>query len=847
MTVQPFLIAAPRVGIERDLSEWLIPNDAYVDLQDCYLWRGRIKRRQCYSLLGRLNWQIGTTDGAGGFTFILPNFPLSPGVSQFLIGTQVYQDPKATTGGDPVVLLTDGPGSGTLNRTTGQVTIVGAPLVTAVFYFSGLPVMGLQPLESPTFAAENIDTLIAFDTRFAYLNVNAANAFVGLNFYRGTATIFNWTGSDSQFFWTTNYAGAMWATNNNPGFQPLPVATTPAGGDGIRWLDMDQSGWVNFLPPVDATNKLMGCLIILPYKGRLVCFNTTEGTALGGLATQRNFAQRARWSQNGTPFYTAPIPTFYQSQTPDPNAWRSDLTGKGGFIDAPTLEQIISVEYVYDALVVYFERSTWQLAYTGDELLPFIWVKINTELGAQSPFSIIPLDHTAVALGNVGIHQCDSIDVKRIDQKIPDEVFNIQNASQGPKRVYGIRDYFNQLLYWTMPYIGQNSENGFQTDGTAFIYPNKVLVYNYIEGSYSFFNESFTCFGYYQPQTSITWSSTETWESSLPWVSPIDQSEFQNIVGGNQQGYVEILNQKDFNAPSLFISNIAPGSPTTTITSPNHNIQEGDFIQINAPTGIVGLDSIIFKVATIIDANNFTIPTPVAPTGIFTGSGQITTVNQLSILTKRFNPFIAEGSQVRLNYADFYFENDINGQVTINLFIDEDSSIPVNETPLTPISTVSSAITAITAANPCVVTVANASSMKLNDVIFINDVLGMVQINNIGYVITNITGNNITIDVDSTAFTAYTSGGTVWDISQTTGNFVNLFPETTYASLDSPDVRFANSKLWKRIYFSNISQLFQLQITLNDNQMQSEPIVASNNTLHGMILWFSKAGRLINI
>lgn len=857
MSVQPFLIASPKVGLERDLEPWLIPSDAYPDLEDCYLWRGRIKRRQCYSLLGRLNWQIGTTAIDGTFATTVPGFPstqvLLPAVSQFQIGTQIFQDPDPIISDDPVDLLTNSTSltASTLDRSTGAVSLNTGPVLadTAVFYYPGLPVMGLAALESTTFGAENIDTLVAFDTRFAYLNVNATNPFVALNFYRGTATVFNWTGTDSQFFWTTNYAGAMWATNNNPGFQPAPLATTPDGGDGIRWLDMDQTGWVNFLPPIDSVNRLMGCLIILPYKGRLICLNTTEGTAIGGLTVQRNFAQRARWSQNGNPFYTTPIPTYYPIQVASPTAWRSDITGRGGFIDAPTLEQIISAEFVYDALVVYFERSTWQLAYTGDELLPFIWVRINTELGAQSPFSIIPLDHTAIAFGNVGIHQCDSIDVKRIDQRIPDEVFNVQNANQGPKRVCGIRDYFNQLLYWTMPYLGQNSENEWQTDGQAIIYPNKILVYNYVEGSYSFFNDSFTTFGYYQPQSSLTWSSTLTWASELPWVSPVEQSEFQNIVAGNQQGYVEILNQNDFNSPSLFISNITPGTPSTTIISPNHNIQAGDFIQINAPTattGITGLDQVIYQVALVIDANTFTIPTPVAPTGVYIGQAQITTVNQLSILTKRFNPYIAEGSQIRLNYADLYFENDPNGQVTVNLYINEDSTTPVNSLPTTaPISSVSSTITAITATNPAVITVTNASSFHLNDVIFINGVLGMIQINNLGIVVTNITGNNITIDLDASTFSVYTSGGIAWDISQNTGNFVNLFPETTYTN--SPDTNFGNSKLWKRIYFDNISQLFQLQITLSPNQMMAQPIVESNNTLHGMILWFSKAGRLINI
>ena len=423
MTVQPFLIAAPKVGLERDLEPWLLPNDAFPDLEDCYLWRGRIKRRQCYQLLGRLNRQIGMTEIDGTFSFTLPNFPILPGASQFQVGSmnpQIFQDPEPTGTPDMVNLLTPGLGSGTLVRTTGVLALNTDPALadTPVFYYPGLPVMGLASLESASLANQNVDTLIAFDTRFAYLNVNSPNTFQNLSFYQGTTTPLMWTGTDYQFFWTTNYANALWATNNNPGFQDVPLASTPEAGDGIRWLDQNKSGWVNFLPPVNANgtiNFLMGSLIILPYKGRLICLNTMEGTSIGA---PKNFAQRARWCQNGTPFYVDVLPTQWAANgfSFSATSWCSDVTGKGGYIDAPTLEQIISAEFVYDALVVYFERSTWQLAYTGDELLPFIWVRINTELGSQSTFSIIPLDHTAIAIGNVGIHQCDSIDVKRIDQ-----------------------------------------------------------------------------------------------------------------------------------------------------------------------------------------------------------------------------------------------------------------------------------------------------------------------------------------------------------------------------------------------------------------------------------------------
>ena len=217
-----------------------------------------------------------------------------------------------------------------------------------------------------------------------YSNVN--DRFQDITFHKTTGTAFSWTGADSDFFWTTNYNNAFWATNSVEGFQSTVDSTNPAAGDGIRWYD--GSGWINFLPQVDATNFLMGSTLIVSYRNRLVMLNTTEGSAFG---VSTNYRQRARWCQNGTPYYVAPVPSGFTGGV-DVNSWRDDVVGKGGFIDAPTSQAIIGAAFIHDTLIVYFERSTWQLRYTGDPVLPFIWERINTELGAESTFSTILSD-----------------------------------------------------------------------------------------------------------------------------------------------------------------------------------------------------------------------------------------------------------------------------------------------------------------------------------------------------------------------------------------------------------------------------------------------------------------------
>lgn len=781
MAYQPFLIANTRVGLERDLEPWLIPQDAYPELEDCYIWRGRIKKKQGYVLLGRLVRKIGKTDAGGNFgPFVLPNFPLSLGVSSFIIGTDLFQDPQVTAG-DPVTLLTNGAAiTKTLNRSNGTLTITNSQPLTDVLYQPGLPVMGLRTLDSTAF---NQGLLVGFDTRFSYLFNTVSQTFNDLSNYRGTATIFNWHGTDSQFFWTTNYAGALWATNNVPGFQGQSTATTAGQGDGIKWLDQDQTGWVNFLPNVSGVNAapgtiyLQAALIIVPYKDRLVVLNTVEGTSF---AVQQQFPQRARWSQNGTPFNNndqsgglAPQPTnFFGGKDANNNAWRSDVVGRGGFIDAPTLEKIVSAEFLKDTLIVYFESSTWRLSYTGNEALPFIWEKINTELGATSTFSEIPFDEIVLGIGDVGVHASGSYEVQRIDQKIPDEVFGIQNANQGRQRTYGIRDYFTQLVYWAAPYVGSDQQQAIDDEGgevpppgISLIYPNKIFCYNYIDRSYSMFNDSFTCFGYYQRAADIRWQDVLTeWQSTtFNWVGPENQQLFPFIVGGNQLGFVEVFDPKSvFNGDSLFITNITPGTPTTTIICPNHNLNVGQFVKVTSSPGITGLAGSIYKIVAVTDANTFTVGTNPAPTGVYTGSGTLTVVSNINIITKRFNPFLDQGQKVRLGFVDLYVDRTTNGAFTVNVYIDEDATTPINS--------------------------------------------------GVGNLATNT---------------------------------VNTFPETTYAA--SPQTNMVQAKLWKRLYVEDISQLFQLQITLNDLQMETDNIVESDIVLHGMILWFSTSGRLTNV
>ncbi len=384
------------------------------------------------------------------------------------------------------------------------------------------------------------------------------------------------------------------------------------GEDGIRYYGTltNGTGWANYNPPIDLNNTLTGALLIFPYRGYLVFLNTTEGNDQGTF----NYGNRARWTQIGTPYYSFPVPTLPNPQSVDINAARDDLFGRGGANDAPTQEVIIGAAFIRDILVVFFERSTWRLRFVNNSQNPFVWERINVELGASATFSTIPFDKGAMAIGERGIVIADSNDVIRIDDKIPDTIFDIRIENDGMQRVYGIRTFRTRLNYWTMPSV--QNPNG--------IYPDLVLVYNYETRTWAQFDDCFTCFGYLYAFSDMTWADlTEAWSTydDITWGGGDVAKGYENVIAGNQQGFVLKLeglpentssNPNFLNGASLLIDSITNGTPSI-FSSTDNNLPDGSWIVLDGISGVtdvtgVTLNGRSFKVVNPAnDPNTFTL------------------------------------------------------------------------------------------------------------------------------------------------------------------------------------------------------------------------------------------------
>ncbi len=808
-------------GLKTDRIAFNIDNDAFPYLFNFYEWRGRIKRKRGTKYLGQLtrlmnSVSLGDTTaylgpGPGSITIdifsILGITPGQPGANvvpgtalkpiTIIIAAPLNRTLTDATGTGKFTISSPGViSSAFINYGTGIVTInlfgaVPASAIIATFsYYPDFPVMGLRDLIIST-TTQNFPNLMAFDTLYSYqCNQAAGNAvFWNVNFYKSSGVPFVWSGEDYQQFWTINYpstsvnqSGSLWASNNKPGlnivygtyisgsgttvitfnFKSISLAgsnfttlvsgdklwfnewptgstingvmgtvTTPLGAgnytvtfaanqtasvtgiaqlltntipgqDGIKWYDGDPTdtnhiplanptfGWVNFAPPLTATSVsinaapagkyyLVGALVIESFKDRLLFFKPWIQTS-SGLPIQLEDA--VIWSWNGTPYYTTPVPN---NQTADIRAYYVDQTGLGGYLSAGVSQPIYTISNNEDVILVGFGgngRKT-RFVYTGNDLSPFLFFNINSELPSTATFSAVALDKGMLDIGTFGIALTDQQSSQRIDLDIPDYIFDIEYEDHGIERTNAIRDFFREWVYFTYP-----------LNISQWKFPSTTLLFNYRSNTWGLLYENYTTHGYYRAYTKKTWLTTgfKSWNDwREPWNTGINSVLNTQIIAGNPQGYVLILSEgtsETFSGTVNAVGSDADGN--VQITSYNHcvnaeipNLGSPEFLFFNNGINTPYLNGVIGKVIESSQPNTFSV----------------------------------------------------------------DISFPVTAT-----------ITDVTQANPAVITAMN--NYVVGQQVTITSVVGMIQLNGNTYTVTAANALTFTINVDSTAFTAYISGGT---------------------------------------------------------------------------------------
>ncbi len=295
-------------------------------------------------------------------------------------------------------------------------------------------------------------------------------------------------------------------------------------------------------------------------------------------------------------------------------AWSKPLNPfdftQDNFLPAPTSQPIQAFGYINSDLVVRFKSSERVFRYTGDAFSLFRWDSTNNMWECNAPYSTISYDTWFSSVGKAAIVGSDGVNVKRVDEIIPDFTDSTALSQQTP------------IPYMSQTSMGQCYGERFDSQKEGWLcYPSaasdlnnvvgsdNILSFNYIDSTYAIYKFPFSCLGLGLITTGLTWGEAEgaDWEwgkVAITWGSYQIQNRSQVDLAGDQFDRVYILNS----GYELTL----PGDPTAT-------------------------------------------PVPVL----------------FDVITKNFNPFIEQGEMARFGYIDLFVSAYDTSTLRLQFFLND--------------------------------------------------------------------------------------------------------------------------------------------------------------------------------
>ena len=629
MPYSPYLIGNERAGYDLHLDPWLLPPDAYPQLENFYLYQGRLYNRNGYALFGKMVHKATAESlGTGNavlktFSGTLTNKPVRPGDLSITDTAETFTDPTGSG-----VLTGSVGGTGTIVYATGvySVTFHAAPgsdiAITATYnWYPGLPVMGIFNYTTSAGSQQ----LCAFNTR-------------RMNIWNDTLSIWEdvsgadiWTGDNTNFFWMENWQNQGFICN---GKDQLYIYN----GSTLTAMVIDTVNSQVFIGGVSlgtgtGSQKTFGGTLANPLvvAGTFTCTDGVEtfidngnGTLSGNLGGSGTLAYST--GIFSVTFHTAPIlsavisANFYYNTTSGANhvagcvfiaQWKNRLilfkpTEDGSdknqrirwcaigdpttwawnnYLDADGSSVLAAGAWISDTIIGFFDRGVSKLMYLGETQLPFFWQVIAANEGALAAMSPLELEDEAMFLSVTRIAGTDGYQVYYLDQKIPTLITSM-NQSLIKFAYSGYYEPFEQA-WLSYPSLAATAGN------------DKVAIFNTDDNSWAIFDIPLTCYGYYERGGNLIWS-----ECTFPWSSTTIKWNDRNLQGG-----YPILLGGD---------------------------QNGNVWQVDSGS---------------TDGNNATSATATA-------------------LTAQLNPFVKQGLQARLGWLDMLVDSNPNVTLTVNLYSD---------------------------------------------------------------------------------------------------------------------------------------------------------------------------------
>ena len=610
-----FLIAPFTHGLQTNVVPFMLPEDAFTELNNVYIYNGKVKRRPTPRLLdttdarglsSRLKMNVGTTDiVTGNLNMTAVSFHQGTVAigQQFTVDgvtLTVYQANGAMKTTNPLV-------TGTCNVGTKVVDIINATPGMPVYWYPSTKVMHIASYNKRGDILE-----FAFDQEFAY-KYDPTN-ITGPGWIGGNT---KWTNDTFYGYQTENYFGALGG--------PDPTAThlfVAKYTDALKYYNSTTDIFVDLIPNYSnaAHSSIRRCKVVKSYDSRLFLMNTVEYV---GVAVDSVFQNRIRYSEGGNVFA---VDSWYESTV---------AKNKGGFIDLPANEIINCAEVLNNRLIIFCKSSIYDLVATGNPIEPFLVNLVDSNVGSKKD-NVIKLGNSLLFVNNFGIYIYDGKNVNKIDEQIADTYDSVEY------RLGNIYDDIDEGLVY-IPFGPTANDQ----------YPTRAIVYNYLNNTFSVFDDFFMSMG------EMVHSSNGT------------NLQKTYTIMGTQQGYtLKFLTEPTTyqNGISCHITNVHRlDANNISLTIYNHNLLDNFSIIKVVNSALNGLNG-SYEVAEVIDANTIRIANNtvvIVDETTYTGDANMLIIDLKLISTKAFNPYMKDGYGVSINKIAF----NVN-RTTVNSKID---------------------------------------------------------------------------------------------------------------------------------------------------------------------------------
>ena len=445
-------------GFRLDKEPWLLPQDAFATLEDCYLQKGVLEKRSGNTWFADFVHVNPAPFGSGLFgagKFGIGRITTKPGnaimgIYNFYSGAiekLLTMDTRRVNKYNTVTQVMDDITTLNVRFKSGQTEILTGDLITGATSGDTAIVVAVVHDKGAWADSDASGTLVLSSAAvgdFADTGENITVHGATVAALIESCSYEEFTGDEADFIWYENWKNVGYFTNNQ---------------DQIRKYDGSYVSKLNIDLDVEGgpDNDVNTCLLIFHMEGRIILLRTTErGTA---------HYQRLRWLEIG-----------------------STDAKDSKYSDAPRDDWIMGADFIGGELIVWFERGVMKIVYTGDPDTPFRWEKVDAVEGLYATMSLAAFSNEIIGVGPTRFLSCDGREVTGIDDKIPDLMLTFNQNTIN--YCYSLVLEEERQLFISYPSAGSD-------------YPDKALVNNYDEDNFAIFNLPIHVMGYSSLQDTI--------------------------------------------------------------------------------------------------------------------------------------------------------------------------------------------------------------------------------------------------------------------------------------------------------------------------------------------------------